>query len=136
MIGSNGFEVACPEWPFSKDNSPIFSPLFPSYNIPLLSDHPTLTNLLPSGENLLQFTKFEGTLQSNTKKKKIYTVLRKIHYGFPRCGQCRRRQQRQNPLAIGKVSDDGSKVTVLPVEGDVEGLVLSTYRIKTDLPLQ
>lgn len=51
-----------PLWPSSEDSCPIFSPVLPSYIIPFLSEL-TLMNLLPSGENLTQLTKFEWSLQ-------------------------------------------------------------------------
>lgn len=53
-----------PLWPSSEDSSPIFSPVFASYIKPFLSE-PTVINLLPSGENLTQFTKFKWSLQVN-----------------------------------------------------------------------
>ena len=51
-----------PLWPSSADNSPSLFPVFPSYIIPFLSEL-TVMNLLPSGENLTQLTKFEWSLQ-------------------------------------------------------------------------
>lgn len=50
-----------PSCPSSPDNSPIFSPVFPSYISPFLFEL-TVMNLLPQGEYLTQLTKFEWSL--------------------------------------------------------------------------
>ena len=44
------------------DNSPSLFPVFPSYIVPFLPEL-TVMNLLPSGENLTQLTKFVWSLQ-------------------------------------------------------------------------
>lgn len=51
-----------PLWPSSMDNSPSLFPVFPSYIVPFLPEL-TVMNLLPSGENLTQLTKFVWSLQ-------------------------------------------------------------------------